>query len=503
MTAKRNSRRSGIVLGAIAFLCLTMSPVSAGEIEDRIQKLEAEQRANADELARLKSEQMELRKEATEAAAALPEFTYRPRRGLLIEAADKSWGLRTFARWHYRMMFWPDKTGVASSGFSQGDIALRRWRWGFNPQWQDGFYQLDFEMDGGADRSIIIQKGEFEAHFEKLNPYLPTFAMGLRTSAFFSRHDTNWGSSTGGLFDRSMFQDGAGVGAGSQNNAAGLFWDDVPLGPGTFLLQAIYSNQGLINAADLERPNSDNRAAHAAFNIQPFSKLKIKWLRGIDFGASYHLDQLGDEEKGCLATDPTPLTPGGGDCNSANFFRVRTTERQRLALIELRRNAMGQRHLVMPHFGWRIGPYWLRTSGGWNKGEQANGRGVEGWMWRVAHELFVWSPKGFLTGSTTTPRSVMFFTGFERDNYRAADNGLRNCAGGAPGAGLNVSPCKSAYAYNANGGFWYFIRPGLRVGAEYSFYHVNKIGRGADDIGKARGSAVDFHSIDLGITFDF
>ncbi len=494
MTAKRNNWRGVIALGGILFLCLAMSPASATEVEERIRALEEVQRANAEELERLKGEQLELKKQATEAAAALPEFTYRPRRGLLIEAADKSWAMRTFARLHYRLNFFPDKTGIAKNGFSQGDIALRRWRVGFNPSWQDGFYALDFEMTGSEDRTIEIQHGEFEVHFEKLNPYLPQLKTGLRVSSFFSRHDTNWGSSTGGLFDRSMFNDGVGLGTGTQVNAAGLFWDDVPLGPGVFLFQAVYSNNGLIGVEDQQNPRSDNRAAHVAFNSQPFSRLNNKWLRGIDFGAGYQLDQLGDGEKGLLSQNPG---------ETRNFFRVRTTERRRLRLIEIRRDAGDQRHLVTPHFGWRVGPYWLRTSGGYNKGEQVNGRGIEMWSWRVAHELFLWSPKGFLSGSVNTPGSVMFFTGFERDNVRAADNGLRNCASVQVGTGATQSPCKSAYAYNANVGFWYFINPGLSVGTEYGFYHVNKIGRGADDIGKARGSDVDFHTLEFGLRVDF
>ena len=455
-----------------------------------IRKLEAEQQANAEELARLKGQQLELKKQATEAAAALPTFTYRPRRGILIEAADKSWATRAFARFHYRAMFWPDRsTAAEESGFAQGDLALRRWRFGFNPSWQDDFYAFDLEFDGAGDRGLQIQKGELHVDFSKLNIYFPTLVVGIRPSAFFRRHDTNWGSSTGGFFDRSMFNDGSGIGAGSQNNGAGLYWSGVPFGPGRFLFQAIYSNQGLINVATLDRPNSNNRGVHLAFNIEPFSTLKGPLLRGIDLGVSYQLDHLGSDERGLLADSPGA---------TRNFFRVRTTERQRLRLIELDRNARGERHLVMPHFGWRIGPAWLRTSGGINQGTQENGRGIELWYWRIGAELFAYSPKGLLTGSVTTPGSLMLFGGFERDNFRASDNGLRDCGPGGIG-----DPCTSAYAYNWNGGFWYFIRPALRVGAEYSFYSVNKIGRGGPDIGKAAGSQVDFHSIDLGLTFDF
>jgi hypothetical protein len=178
---------------------------------------------------------------------------------------------------------------------------------------------------------------------------------------------------------------------------------------------------------------------------------------------------------------------------------VRTTERQRLDLIEVARDLdpESQRHYVAPGFGWKIGPYWLRTAYGWNKGEFVTGGDVKGWMWRIAHELFVWSPKGFLTGSENTPGSVMLFTGFERDNYRAANNGLRECGSGG-------GDCTSAYASSANAGLWYLIRPGLRVGFEYGHYRVNKIGRGAGDLKNVDpGDSVKFNTLEFGIAYDF
>jgi hypothetical protein len=381
-------------------------------------------------------------------------------------------------------MFWPDnddEEALAQSGFSQGDLALRRWRTRINYFWDNRFYEFDMEIDGGADRGLQIQHGELHVHFEDLNPFLPTFTIGPRVSGFFNRHDTNWGSSTGGVFDRSMFQDGAGIGAGSQNNGIGLTWDDVPIGPGVMLFQAIYSNQGLTNIASQERPNTDKRAVHIGWNLEPFSKLKNKWINGIDLGVGYQLDRVHPDEDG------------------RGFFRVRTTERQRLRLIEVARDLdpESMRHYVTPGFGWRIGPYWLRASGGWNKGEFEDGRGVEGWMWRVVHELFVWSPKGFLTGSVNAPGSLMLFGGFERDNYRAANNGLRNCnsVGG---------PCERAHASSANAGLWYFIQRGLRVGVEYGHYRVNKIGRGAGDLKNVDpGDSVKFNTLEFGITYDF
>lgn len=484
MTAKQKhwrAWRAVTSLGGILLLCLTVDPAWAGEIENQIQALEAQQRANAEELERLKGQQIEMKKEATAAAAQLPSFDYRPGGGLFIEAADKSWGLRFRGRFHYRLLFWPDDQAQAPD-FTQADIALRRIRPRFNYYWENRFYELDIEFDFEPDRGIQIQHGEFHVHFDRLSPFLPSLTIGPRVSSFFNRHDTNWSSSTGGLFDRSMFQDGAGVGAGTMNNAIGAFWTDVPVGPGALLFQGIYSNQGLTNIADQPRPDTDKRAAHAAFNWQPFVRMKNKWLEGIDVGVGYQLDRIHPGETG------------------RNFFRVRTTERVRLNLINVARDLdpTSERHYITPGFGWKIGPYWLRTAFGYNKGKFETGGDVTGWMWRISNELFVWSPKGLFTGSVNTPGSVMLFTGFERDNYHADNNGLLGCGS----AGGN---CENAFASNASVGIWYFIRPRLSVGFENGFYHVNKISStGANQLkGVNPGDRVTFDSLEFGIRYDF
>lgn len=279
-----------------------------------------------------------------------------------------------------------------------------------------------------------------------------------------------------------MFQDGAGLGAGTLNNGAGLSWDGLSVGPGEMLFQAIYSNQGLTSIADQERPNTDKRSVHIGFNIEPFKKIKSKWIQGIDLGLGYQLDRIHPDEDG------------------RDFFRVRTTERQRLRLIEVNRDLKDNRHYITPGLGWRVGPYWLRTAFGVNRGELVGGGNVNGWMWRIGHELFVWSrPKGFLTGSNRTPGSLMFFTTFERDNYMGDKNSLRDCSSTVVGA-----ECRRAHASVANVGFWYFIVPNLSVGMEYAHYRVNKIGRGAADLKNVDpGDSVKFNTLELGIRFDY
>jgi len=65
----------------------TAAPASAQSVDDKIKSLEQE-------LTQLKDQQIEMKKEATAAAAAMPTFSYRPGNGVMIEAADKSWSLR-------------------------------------------------------------------------------------------------------------------------------------------------------------------------------------------------------------------------------------------------------------------------------------------------------------------------------------------------------------------------------------------------------------------------
>ena len=84
-------------LGVLSAFLLA-APALAQTVDQKIQALEQE-------LMQLKEQQIELKKEATEAAAAMPAFSYRPGNGLEIEAADKSWSFRATIETYYRMLF--------------------------------------------------------------------------------------------------------------------------------------------------------------------------------------------------------------------------------------------------------------------------------------------------------------------------------------------------------------------------------------------------------------
>ena len=72
---------------ALAAFLLAVVPASAQSVDERIKTLEQE-------LIQLKEQQIEMKRDATEAAAALPTFEYRPGNGMMIQAADKSWSFR-------------------------------------------------------------------------------------------------------------------------------------------------------------------------------------------------------------------------------------------------------------------------------------------------------------------------------------------------------------------------------------------------------------------------
>src|SRR5258707_10468643 len=82
------------LLSAVLFAAAT---AFAQSVDDKIKSLEQE-------LSQLKDQQIEMKKEATAAAAALPSFEYRPGNGLNIEAADKAWGLRFTIETHFRYL---------------------------------------------------------------------------------------------------------------------------------------------------------------------------------------------------------------------------------------------------------------------------------------------------------------------------------------------------------------------------------------------------------------
>src|SRR5262245_55978904 len=95
MTMKKHWRLLTALPGFLLAGLFMSVPARAQNVDDKIKALEQE-------LSSLKSQQIELKKEAT---AALPSFSYRPGNGVDITAADKSWGIRFSMEAHLRTLF--------------------------------------------------------------------------------------------------------------------------------------------------------------------------------------------------------------------------------------------------------------------------------------------------------------------------------------------------------------------------------------------------------------
>ena len=149
----------GFLLGALIF---AVAPVRAQSVDDKIQNLEQE-------LSQLKSQQIEMKKDAAAAAAALPSFSYRPGSGVTIAAADKSWSLNFSYEFHVHMYNHID--GAAHAGLSTGDLFFRRNRPYITYCWADCFYELLFGLDMDTTDIADEQNTVLSFHLEQMNPY--------------------------------------------------------------------------------------------------------------------------------------------------------------------------------------------------------------------------------------------------------------------------------------------------------------------------------------------
>src|SRR6266536_4314873 len=175
-------------LGCLLAGIFVAAAAEAQNVDDKIKALEQE-------LSSLKSQQIELKKESTAAAAALPSFNYRPGNGVEITAADQSWGVRFGIEAHLRTLF---ESGQDAVGRTNGEVMLRRWRPSIFYCIDNCLYEIEMTWDmdgfgtGNAKNSTntatgsIMHRGVTHFHLENLNPFLPTVDVGGDVSTSFS-----------------------------------------------------------------------------------------------------------------------------------------------------------------------------------------------------------------------------------------------------------------------------------------------------------------------------
>jgi hypothetical protein len=431
-------------------------------LEDELQRLKAEQQ-------QVKTEQMELRKDALAAEEALPKFEYRAGDGLTISAADESWQFNLSLRLNVHMYNFVNGNGLFSFGGQQRATSTdplefypRRIRLYMNYCWEDCFWEIQTSMDGETSvRFANWRDNEILMHFEKWNPYFPYASFGLRRGA--GRTYEGRSSTNDGKMEHPIILEGFNWGGDGSHAGAGIGWDRVPVGTGDFqlFLNWASSRQGTWQ----EYVHTARSGMMGFVGTRPFSKLKDqKWISGLDVGLGWQF-QAYDNPNGLAEDD-----------SGAVDIRVRNEERRgrvdwfRPASIN---NTFGSdtgqnvgggfAYVLIPGFTWRIGPYQARFNYITTK-FASNDDGI-GAVWGhgvdVGHQIYVWSPKGWLTGSPSVPGSIMLSYNYE--------HGLMSCGHGCDASPGSGSFHNQSYVLNQTS-LWYWIRPALRVGMWWNYW---------------------------------
>jgi hypothetical protein len=217
----------GLMLVVFAF---APAPARSDDVDQRIKVLEDELMRLKSEQAQVKSEQIEMHKEATAAAAALPNFSYRPGNGMLVEAQDKAWSFRASVESHFRLLF---ESGLSEAGRETGGVMGRRFRPFFNYCLNDCLYEVELgiDMDGfgtgnaknatNTGGSSILQRGALWLHLDKMNPWLPTVYTGMDIPGSISSYRQG-SSSTGSQLEYDLLSRNNGFNTGRAGNGFGL-----------------------------------------------------------------------------------------------------------------------------------------------------------------------------------------------------------------------------------------------------------------------------------------
>jgi hypothetical protein len=441
-----------------AFL-LAVVPARAQNVDERIKALE-------NELTQLKEQQIEFKKEATAAAAAMPSFSYRPGNGLNIEAADKSWGLRMTLESHFRMLF---ESGRDQIGRTNGEIMGRRFRPGFiycinNCLWEleatldlDGFGTGNGKNNLGTTVGSILQRGALTFNANQLSPWLPSVQLGMEVQNAHGGSLARQGSGSVGAqaeYDLHTRNDGFNTGRAGQGVV--LNWDDISLAsigiPGR-IGRFQTSMAAIAEGDDGLSSFTDRKDFNVYLSIQPFAQIKNKWLSGwtFEYGSWFCNVDNRANENGCSRYRVQDHGDGG-----------------RQTLFDSGADSIGDglHRAHGPGVVWSVGPYTLRAMGSFQRSEDRGGTPGKkrGNSFLIGHDLYLWSPKGFLTGSSGTPGSILVGTHFERVDMSC---GIPGCAAGG------------AFSRNRillrEWDLWYVIAPRMNVGINVLWYDASNL----------------------------
>ncbi len=481
----------------IGLFVVAVAPASAGGVGDRITALE-------EELSQLKGEQTQMREDALAAKAKLPSFKYRPRGGLTISAADKSWAVRFRYRFHVHM--YNEFDGDDARGRASGDLFFRRSRPTVAYCWENCLYTFTFGLDADTTNQVTVQTASLAINLQKLNPNFPTLFIhdkggqsawavlrSSNSSAFTEENEDLLADSNIDIFSH------RGIAVG---------WMAKKLGNGDVTAYFEYipcagCNKNVVS-------DTDHGQFFLKAGARPWRKGKNKWLKKIKFGFVWKTDSVD--------TRHTRQTSAGSVAGGANRLRLRTYTRRpaRISVFDTSRAGAnrgigdGQHNFVSYGAEWGAGPYLLRVAGQTSKWASeddvrkgvTNLGGVSGRHWGIGNELFIWSPKGAFTGSSSKAGSVLVGYQFGR-----ADASCGKGADCVPGD----SKSSGNHIRSHDLSIWYFVTPGMSVGSWWTQFSTpnmptnqqQEIGCSSGDANTRVGKDCDWWMWNLGLRADF
>jgi hypothetical protein len=344
---------------------------------------------------------------------------------------------------------------------------------------------------------LELQRAQLDFDFSQWNPFFPLLSMGLDAAA---KKGHAVSSSSSARWERNPINDGDSITVTGSHQGLGLVWDGVPIGPGRWDLET-HLVTGRLTAGDSATTNSDTMSFIGYAGARPFANIKNKFLTSLELRAELQLENV-DDRPGVAA-----LT---GDAGSTTYRRLRLQTDERLGrftLIDTGNNAIGEglHYFFQPALLWRVGPYNFNAVlpiSRW-QGEDDGFRGVKADGFVLANELYLWSPKGPLTGSATTPGSVLFGWAFSRYNMSCGTGA--DCA---PGAGA----FSRIRVLQRETNLWYTVRAGFRVGMQWNWWDSSNTPVGvqrAVGCTKDRANATDpgkdcdWHSLNATVAFNW
>jgi hypothetical protein len=183
-----------------------------------------------------------------------------------------------------------------------------------------------------------------------------------------------------------------------------------------------------------------------------------------------------------LYIDQRASVPGNIVANSCSRVQIQDNGNSaRQVLFDTGANSIGEglATLISPGITWEIGPYRLRAMGAWFQAHDGGFKptapvgstSVTGKKrannFLIGHDLFLWSPKGWLTGNVNTPGAVYVGTHFERNNVSCE---IPRC-----NPAINSGQFHRGVYVVREWDLWYFIAPRMSIGGSLLWYDASNL----------------------------